>query len=174
MTPWHPPAQCPHNIPVGPARIMSTSDTGVYLLFIAARGRIRVGQLGEQCFNGTYVYVGSARGAGGLKRVCRHIEVAAGRRAGGRWHVDRLLALGKLEAALFIRTREPVECLLAQRVGGTASLAVPGFGSSDCRCPGHLFRIDDDWGAALEAAARLGDYRWIISPVRPMARKTSK
>jgi Uri superfamily endonuclease len=153
---------------------MSTSDTGVYLLFIAARGRIRVGRLGEQGFNGIYVYVGSARGPGGLKRVYRHIEVAAGRRAGGKWHVDRLLALGKLEAALFVPTSKPVECLLAQRVGGAASLAMPGFGSSDCRCPGHLFRLDDDWGTALEAAARLGDYRWIISPVRPMARKTSK
>ncbi|MEE9202206.1 MAG: GIY-YIG nuclease family protein [Dehalococcoidia bacterium] len=146
---------------------MSEHATGVYLLFITARGRARVGRLGEQWFDGTYVYVGSARGPGGIKRLRRHYQVARGQRSGGRWHIDHLLALGRLEAALFIHTREPVECLLARRVGRVAQLAVPGFGSSDCRCPGHLFQVEGDREGVVGAAAGLGGYRWVTSPARP-------
>ncbi len=146
---------------------MTGHATGVYLLFIAARGRARVGRLGEQAFNGSYVYVGSARGPGGIARLRRHREVARGRRSGGRWHIDRLLALGRLEAALFVETQESVECLLAQRVSRVAPLAVPGFGSSDCRCPGHLFRLEGDRDVVVGAAAGLGGCRWIASPARP-------
>lgn len=143
---------------------MSGHATGVYLLFITAWGRARVGRLGEQEFDGGYVYVGSARGPGGIKRLFRHYGVAEGWRREGRWHIDRLLALGQLEAALFIDSREPVECLLARRVSRVAPLAVPGFGSSDCRCPGHLFRLDGDRDEVVGAAAGLGSYRWITSP----------
>jgi Uri superfamily endonuclease len=145
---------------------MSEHATGVYLLFISARGLARVGRLGEKRFDGTYVYVGSARGPGGIKRLHRHYQVARGGRSGGRWHIDRLLALGQLEAALFIHTQEPVECHLAQRVSRVAALAVPGFGSTDCRCPGHLFRLDGGREGVVGAAAGLGSYRWVTAPAR--------
>ena len=31
------------------------------------------------------------------------------------------------------------ECQLAKEMAGMYELAVPNFGSSDCRCGGHLF-----------------------------------
>lgn len=139
---------------------------GVYLLFVSASGRARVGRLGEHQFDGSYVYVGSARGPGGMRRLQRHYEVALRLRRGGRWHIDHLLALGRVEAALFIETSKPVECLLAQRVAGVAPLASPGFGSSDCRCPGHLFRLEGDRERVVGAAAGLGCCQWIASPTQ--------
>jgi sugar fermentation stimulation protein A len=34
------------------------------------------------------------------------------------------------------------ECRLADEVRRIATDEVPGFGSSDCGCPGHLFRFE--------------------------------
>lgn len=139
---------------------------GVYLLFISAKGRAWVGRLGEIAFDGTYVYVGSARGPSGIKRLQRHYEVARGLRRGGRWHIDYLLAMGRVEAALFIETSEAAECLLAERVGEVAPLTVPGFGSSDCRCSGHLFRLEGDRQKVVGVAVGLGCCRWVAFPAQ--------
>ena len=83
-----------------------------------------------------YVYVGSARGPGGLRaRLVRHMR--HDKRL--RWHVDALT----LAASECIAFAVPggSKCNLATRLvasGGFAH-AVPGFGSSDCRtCPSHL------------------------------------
>lgn len=57
---------------------MGRPAKGVYLLFVSASGRARVGRLGEQQFDGSYVYVGSARGPGGMRRLQRNYEVAQG------------------------------------------------------------------------------------------------
>lgn len=39
---------------------------------------------------------------------------------------------------MFAETNKRLECQLAQRVGKVFQ-SFPGFGSSDCRCPSHLF-----------------------------------
>jgi len=117
------------------------TDKGVYVLAIEAHGFAHVGRLGLQRFDGLYLYVGSALGPGGLKRVERHRAVALGQNKTRRWHVDHLLALGELKGVFVLETEERLECALAQELGKRFEPAVRGFGSSDCRCRTHLFRV---------------------------------
>ena len=73
---------------------MITDGRGTYVLVLQSMHEqsILVGRLGtlDVC-PGTYVYVGSALGPGGLRaRVGRHASTAAKRK---RWHIDYLLDL---------------------------------------------------------------------------------
>lgn len=88
---------------------------------------------------GWYAYAGSARGPGGLAaRIRRHL--ATEKRA--RWHVDALtLAAAEIEATAFSGHSE---CALLARLLDLdgATVALPGFGASDCRtCPAHLIAL---------------------------------
>jgi Uri superfamily endonuclease len=90
---------------------------------------------------GRYLYMGSARGPGGIRaRTGRHLKGAKT----VRWHVDRLTNLAG--AAAVIAYPDGNECALtaaALALPG-ASVPAPGFGSSDCpRCPAHLVRIPE-------------------------------
>ena len=108
-----------------------------------------MGRLEEQRFDrGWYGYVGSGK-SGVVARVRRHL------RAHGRphWHLDYLLPLGQPNAAVIGHTNESLECPLACRLGQEFQVA-PRFGSSDCRCPGHLFHSPEL--APLEDAAVQG------------------
>ena len=108
---------------------------------------ISVGRLGEVAFPaGWYVYVGSARGPGGLAaRVGRHLR----RTKRVRWHVDSLLAWAEVREVWGKAGDAPGECAwaaaLAQAPG--ARRWPPGFGASDCRCPGHLVAFPGAPGA---------------------------
>ena len=92
----------------------------ILLLELSESQRISVGRLGVVRFlKGFYAYVGSA--LNGLEpRVARHL----GRSKTQHWHVD------------YLRGRQifPGTQALGQRL-----LCIRHFGSSDCRCPGHLF-----------------------------------
>ena len=55
------------------------------------------------------------------------------------WHLDYLLPQGEAEAAIIGHTTGSLECPLAEYLGRSFQV-FPGFGSSDCRCPGHLFQ----------------------------------
>ncbi len=114
---------------------------GVYVLVIEAHGAAVVGRLGRQHFDGIYLYVGSALGPGGFKRIERHRAVAIGRNKTRRWHIDYLLALGSLRGVFVIETAQKIECAVAQGLSRLAQPVVKGFGSSDCRCFTHLFRL---------------------------------
>lgn len=115
---------------------------GVYVLIIEAHGRARVGRLGWQSFDGIYLYVGSALGPGGFKRVERHRAVAERRNKTRRWHIDYLLGLGQLKGALLFEANDKtMECALAEALAGFAEPVIAGFGASDCRCRTHLFRL---------------------------------
>ncbi len=113
--------------------------SGCYLLLVGLRRRCRitVGALGEVLFPpGTYVYVGSGRrGIGG--RVSRHWQ----RNKRLYWHIDRLLEAGEVLAVAALEGTE--ECELASAVGEVwrPLWSVEGFGSSDCGCRSHLFRL---------------------------------
>jgi endonuclease-3 len=109
-------------------------------LAIEAHGEIEVGRLGPQRFDGLYLYVGSALGPGGLKRIERHLAVAQGRNLARHWHIDYLLALGELKQIFVMETTERLECLLAQELSMRFDPAIIGFGSSDCSCKTHLFK----------------------------------
>jgi len=118
-----------------------TRDPGTYALVLALRAEteLRVGKLGTFVFPaGYYLYLGSA--LGGLRaRVQRHQQ----RDKRTRWHIDYLLPHCNLVEVWAILSGERLECLwrdVVQSLPG-ARIAVPGFGSSDCRCPSHLIYL---------------------------------
>lgn len=121
---------------------MNSNRRGVYVLVIEAHGQAEVGCLSWQNFDGIYLYVGSALGPGGFKRVERHRAVAEGRNKTKRWHIDYLLSLGQLKGVLLFETSEKtMECALAKALACYAEPTIAGFGTSDCHCRTHLFRI---------------------------------
>lgn len=114
-------------------------QTGCYcLVFANAAAVLEVGSLGPIAFRaGYHIYIGSALGPGGLSRVGRHVRLKRCRDRRPHWHVDRLLLdpRFRLSAVVTAGTSTRLECALARALGGDA---VPGFGSSDCRCGSHL------------------------------------
>jgi len=97
-----------------------------------------VGALGKIEFRkGTYAYVGSAQNGIG-KRVARHLK----REKRKFWHIDYLLTQEtvRIEKVLYKRAPRQEECRTA---GVLSKLGNPvrSFGSSDCSCSSHLFKI---------------------------------
>ena len=129
---------------------------GVYVLVFLLHEAIEipVGRLGSLAFPaGVYAYVGS--GMSGVEaRVRRHLR---GHQR-PRWHLDYLLPNAKPATAIIGYTSQPLECALADSIGRRFQV-FRRFGSSDCRCPGHLFRGEDlpvIANAALDALRGLG------------------
>lgn len=120
-------------------------DKGVYcLVFENHECTVRVGALGNLTFRaGWHIYVGSALGSGGLKRLGRHISLAHLRDKQPKWHVDYLLTSPcfSLVYAVFAVTADRLECRLARELneGG-----IPKFGCSDCSCTSHLLYRQGD------------------------------
>jgi Uri superfamily endonuclease len=114
---------------------------------VPRRCRISVGALGMIAFDkGFYAYVGSAMG--GLRgRINRHLR----REKRIRWHIDYFLEKGRVEGVIYAPTDERLECLLAQRLERVFH-SIHGFGSSDCRCPSHLFYCENLQTLQKEAA----------------------
>jgi Uri superfamily endonuclease len=115
-------------------------DPGIYtlVLLLDRAQEIEVGSLGIVKFvEGYYSYTGSARGPGGLKRVERHKRVLLGSSSVRRWHIDYLLPYTSLVEVVVTRASADLECRIARRIGSELKV-VPHFGSTDCRCPGHL------------------------------------
>lgn len=115
-------------------------DGGAYCLIlrIPRACAVRVGALGRVRFSaGVYVYVGSAM-RGLSARVARHRRRAKRK----HWHIDYLTGRrGVRITEVFVRfSQERQECHIAQAVAGAGEV-IRGFGSSDCKCAGHLFRL---------------------------------
>jgi Uri superfamily endonuclease len=117
---------------------------GCYALALRLDGpqTLTIGRLGShRLAAGWYVYCGSAQGPGGLRgRVGRHLRPAPVR----RWHVDHLRGAATVVAVwLWPGAPRTHECALATFLAALpgAARALPGFGSSDCRCPGHLVAL---------------------------------
>jgi Uri superfamily endonuclease len=118
--------------------------------FVPRFTRLRVGALGEYGFErGWYAYVGSAR-RGRAARVARHL--CADKPL--RWHADYLFSVFPPTRAWAIDTTRS-ECTLVDLLVGEriTSRAVTGFGAGDCRCRGHLLRLDGTPGGAPWRAA---------------------
>ncbi len=103
---------------------------------------LRVGRLGSFDFApGYYLYVGSARGPGGLEaRLAHHLRR---HKARPHWHIDYLRAEARLREAWTVASDDPIECVWcrALRAHQATSTPVPGFGSRDTRCASHLFYL---------------------------------
>lgn len=115
------------------------TDSGLYILMarLAETRIVRAGALGESVFEkGWYLYVGSAR-RHRQRRVARHCR----QEKTLRWHIDYLLQYAEVREAAFYGLEGWTECELARQVRALpgARLPMKGFGSSDCRCPSHLW-----------------------------------
>ena len=116
------------------------SARGSYLLLarLGVATELRVGRLGHFEFPvGWYTYSGSAQGPGGIRaRLARHAR--SSKRL--HWHIDYLLQCAELETSWSVASETRLECIWAEAVRRLLSgrIAVPRFGASDCRCPGHL------------------------------------
>ncbi|MDO9325621.1 MAG: GIY-YIG nuclease family protein [Methanoregula sp.] len=130
-------------------------DKGIYCLVFKNPGcTVRVGARGAIPFRpGWHCYVGSALGSGGLKRLERHISLAAQQDKRPKWHVDYLHTSScfSLIYAVYAVTDERLECPLARELGDGG---IPGFGCSDCTCTSHLFYRPNDPRDEISSAFR--------------------
>jgi sugar fermentation stimulation protein A len=112
-------------------------DSGVYIavFYLPIERNITVGRKGRYRFRpGMYFYVGTAQ-----KNLTARIERHARKHKSLRWHIDYLSTKASMMGAIIVPGLRERECQLAAELAGLYDLAVPGFGASDCRCPGHLF-----------------------------------
>lgn len=115
---------------------------GIYALVISVKKNIvvNVGALHRILFEkGLYVYVGSAQNSI-EKRTARHLRKIKKR----FWHIDYLLSADSVSVLKVFGKigSKSEECEFARELGKHGK-AVKGFGSSDCRCAGHLHKVDD-------------------------------
>jgi len=113
---------------------------GCYILLIALNdnAEIEVGKLGLIKFKkGTYAYVGSAMG-GLEQRISRHLR----QEKNIRWHIDYLLEGGNVSSVHIKPSDVREECAFSQKLSQNHDV-VERFGSSDCKCRGHLYVISD-------------------------------
>lgn len=115
--------------------------TGTYILCLALQTplQITIGKLGRFTFRkGFYYYVGSAFGPGGIAARCKHHIQYRGK---PRWHIDYLRKYCQLTGIVFSTDKRHLEHAWAERLhrGPHYSVAIDGFGASDCRCDSHLF-----------------------------------
>ena len=119
------------------------SEKGVYCLIFRTRNCILdAGSLKKIGFSkGYYIYVGSALGSGGLKRLKRHVLLSLDKNKKPRWHVDYLSVSQEFEliSVVYAITDKPIECELAGKLKSVFNNSIQGFGAGDCSCSSHLF-----------------------------------
>jgi Uri superfamily endonuclease len=115
-----------------------TKGSYILLIPLPEGATVKVGSLGDTHFPaGCYAYVGSAMGSL-ASRLNRHRK----KDKKPRWHIDYLTERANISDIILCQTEERVECAIAQALSRRFS-SIPGFGSSDCKCPSHLFRADN-------------------------------
>ena len=115
---------------------MDLPERGGYVLLLRLEEscEILIGRLGRIRFDpGYYNYVGSAMG-GLRQRISRHLR----KEKKLHWHIDYLLCKASVENVIVCQSEENVECDVAGEIGKVYDV-INGFGSSDCKCSGHLF-----------------------------------
>jgi len=133
---------------------------GVYILIISVAEdiRINVGSLGEVFFEkGSYAYVGSAQNSL-EKRIERHQRKAKRK----FWHIDYLLdnRSANVVDVLYKAAEKSEECKIAGKLSERVAPIVD-FGSSDCSCVSHLFKIDD-CGFMKDFASEMQLQSWFL------------
>jgi len=103
----------------------------VLLIELENEKRIGIGKLGNIKFKkGFYVYAGSAE-----KNLTQRVERHYSREKKLHWHIDYLLESSEIIES-YLSSMD--ECEIARELSEDFS-GIKGFGSSDCRCPSHLF-----------------------------------
>ena len=127
---------------------------GSYILIIHVKKNLEVkaGGLEKIRFKaGYYAYVGSAMNS--LEaRIARHLRKNNKKLW---WHVDYLLANESVEVAdvLIRESHKKEECRIAEKLAERFEV-IRGFGSSDCKCEGHLFHLGTRLPAMWREAPR--------------------
>jgi sugar fermentation stimulation protein A len=117
---------------------LAAQDAGNYLILLemAKSRRVETGALGTIGFQkGWYVYSGSAR-KNLSARISRHLRKTGKKK---HWHIDYLVPYAGRIKALPVMSYRNLECELAGELERLGGKPIEGFGSSDCRCAGHLF-----------------------------------
>jgi len=115
---------------------------GIYILVVSVSKdiNVNVGTLGSVNFEkGVYAYVGSAQN-NLEKRIERHLRKTKQK----FWHIDYLLdnANVKVLKVFYENAGKSEECKVANKIGERC-VPTKGFGSSDCKCKSHLFKLED-------------------------------
>lgn len=119
---------------------------GSYCLCINLSNKIKlkIGNIGIIEFeSGKYIYVGSALNS--LKpRLIRHLKINKGLHKIRHWHIDYLLSSSSAKInQIYVKiSSKHLECSIAEKISDQAS-PIPKFGSSDCKCNSHLFKVDN-------------------------------
>ena len=113
-------------------------NAGTYALVILNGDRLLlpIGKLGIHDFpSGYYIYIGSA--LRGLNARLKH-HLKEGKSL--HWHIDYLLSQATIIQIWYSLGMDRLECIWNMILAGLpgAASAIPGFGSSDCRCRTHL------------------------------------
>ncbi len=129
------------------------TGSGLYVLILSLKRPVhtRIGALGILNFDsGVYLYIGSAQ-----KNLGKRIERHKKRHKRLRWHIDYLRRKCRFdEYSTFPGQKD--ECALALKVATMVAGEIPHsrFGTSDCRCTGHLIRTKMNLGVVLEEINR--------------------
>lgn len=130
---------------------------GVYVLLMHIGRPViaKTGSLGRLDFGkGVYAYVGSA--LNGLEpRISRHLSK---RKENMHWHIDYLTSshYASIERVVMGETRKRVECKVNKAIASrTFSDMVPAFGSSDCGCDSHLYRLDSSIDESVQELEKM-------------------
>jgi Uri superfamily endonuclease len=117
---------------------------GLYLLVLRLKKseHLSVGRLPKTTFlPGIYLYVGrSKKGLAG--RIRRHLR----KEKKLFWHIDYFLQKAEIDDVWW-KANNFDECQVANHITThleESSIPLKKFGSSDCRCPGHLIFIPDN------------------------------
>ncbi len=140
-------------------------EPGTYALILTLpeSNVIRIGRSGEFRFPaGRYAYLGSAQGPGGLSgRLRRHLRPSEQKQR--HWHIDYLMEEALVDQVWWMQGSRN-ECNWVDRLIVYGEILHPGFGSSDCQCPGHLFWFADDnrlqlaWCSMRKSLGAAGDH----------------
>ena len=83
---------------------------------------------------GHYLYVGSAQRNLQARLARRHKALS--------WQIDNLSMRAEFIGALLVGSPKNLECKLAVMLTKPYLRAALRFGASNCRCGGHLFRVE--------------------------------
>jgi Uri superfamily endonuclease len=122
---------------------MVTRGSYCLCIIVDRDSEIGVGSLGLIQFpKGHYVYIGSALSSL-IPRLERHLRTSRGEGRVAHWHIDYLLREPGVYVKAIYATDWTVrmECEIAAHIAEKGD-PVPKFGSSDCTCVSHLYRVN--------------------------------
>ncbi len=100
----------------------------------------KIGALGNMSFKkGKYIYVGSA-----LNNIDARVKRHLRRDKKLHWHIDYLTInpFVSIEKVFYKPSDKKEECEIA-RIVSAYGAPIKNFGSTDCSCKSHLFKIND-------------------------------